>query len=395
MVDKKRKGKSVQRKSKRGRTQSRDKSTVKPPPPPTTNTSYQSETVWDLLKPIIVIFVTLFLSNLNYLVESDPTRGPNDIGGNKSSVGVNKSSVDTTQIVDTGFALTSNVYQYFESNQFAVDLGALLNTLLVIGCQLYAAYMSFWVGDNGLLFRILFAATLRGFCGWFTYLPASPEYLQSNYDFPDVLTSGSLQQMLFHFSFPLTPTDTGKVPPFVSFFSGHVANTVMVANFTYLRRGNVRMGKLLHFLNVLQVIRLLATRGHYSIDIIVGWIVAVYVTNPAERLGSYFSKASAIELQKSARYWAYQKDWLSDLMYVEVNGAGGVTRSEHHQETPLKYFALKAGANMSKTSKLGKKNAKLYLQKFLDDRNRQLKEFKRACVDRGIVLPSLFGEIKK
>jgi hypothetical protein len=89
MVDKKRKGKSVQRKSKRGRTQSRDKSTVKPPPPPTTNTSYQSETVWDLLKPIIVIFVTLFLSNLNYLVESDPTRGPNDIGGNKSSVGVN------------------------------------------------------------------------------------------------------------------------------------------------------------------------------------------------------------------------------------------------------------------------------------------------------------------
>ena len=37
---------------------------------------------------------------------------------------------------------------------------------------------------------------------------------------------------------------------------------------------------------------------------------------------------------------------------------------------------------------------KEYLQKFLDDRNRQLKEFKRACVDRGIVLPSLFGEVK-
>ena len=45
-------------------------------------------------------------------------------------------------------------------------------------------------------------------------------------------------------------------------------------------------------LNCLQVYRLLATRGHYSIDIIVGFVVAVHVTNPAERLGLYFSSVS-------------------------------------------------------------------------------------------------------
>jgi hypothetical protein len=156
-----------------------------------------------------------------------------------------------------------------------VDVGAFLNTLLIAGCQIYAAYMSFWVGDHGLMFRILFAASLRSFCGWFTYLPASAEYLPSQYDFPDVLTSGALESMLFSFSFPLTPTTNNFVPPFVSFFSGHVANTVMVANFTYLRRNNKFAGKLLHVLNIFQVTRLLATRGHYSIDIIVGWIVAV------------------------------------------------------------------------------------------------------------------------
>jgi hypothetical protein len=42
--------------------------------------------------------------------------------------------------------------------------------------------------------------------------------------------------------------------------------------------------------NVFQIIRLLATRGHYSIDIIIGWCVAVYVSTPAERLGRHYSR---------------------------------------------------------------------------------------------------------
>ena len=58
------------------------------------------------------------------------------------------------------------------------------------------------------------------------------------------------------------------------------------------------MGLWAHFFNALQIYRLLATRGHYSIDIIVGWIVAVYVSNPAERVGLYFSTVSREELVK-------------------------------------------------------------------------------------------------
>ena len=353
------------------------------PTSPSTRSIPPTESFWELLKPLIVIFVILFLSNLNYLVESNPTRGTTDIGD-----GDTNRTIDTTQIVDTGFVLTSNFHKFFHTNQLAVDIGALLNTLLVIGCQAYAAYMSFWVGDHGLMFRILFAASLRGFCGWFTYLPASPEYLQSNYDFPDVLTSGALQQMLFHLSFPLTPSST-SVPPFVSFFSGHVANTVMVANFTYLRRGHARWGKFIHFLNILQVVRLLSTRGHYSIDIIVGWIVAVYVCSPAEKLGSYFSNASVNEIQNSVHYWATEKAWGSELMYVEVNGVGGITRSDQ-QKTPLRQLVSRTTKNMSEQSKRGRKNASLYLQNFVEQRNQQLRNFKEACVDRGIVLPNLY-----
>ena len=45
-----------------------------------------------------------------------------------------------------------------------------------------------------------------------------------------------------------------------------------------------------HVLNALQIVRLLATRGHYSIDIIIGWYVAIYVSRSAGRLGRYYSK---------------------------------------------------------------------------------------------------------
>jgi hypothetical protein len=50
-----------------------------------------------------------------------------------------------------------------------------------------------------------------------------------------------------------------------------------------------RVSVSLHCFNWLQAIRLLATRGHYSIDLIIGYVVAVWVSSPAERLGLYYS----------------------------------------------------------------------------------------------------------
>jgi hypothetical protein len=57
----------------------------------------------------------------------------------------------------------------------------------------------------------------------------------------------------------------------------------------YMRPKHQTYAVVLHALNTFQILRLLATRGHYSIDIIIGWVVAVYVSNPAERLGRYYS----------------------------------------------------------------------------------------------------------
>jgi hypothetical protein len=80
-----------------------------------------------------------------------------------------------------------------------------------------------------------------------------------------------------------------KVQPFVSFFSGHVATLVINANHMYLH-GHRTMGIFFHIFDVFQILRLLATRGHYSIDIVIGWCMAIYVSNPAGRLGRHFSR---------------------------------------------------------------------------------------------------------
>jgi hypothetical protein len=75
----------------------------------------------------------------------------------------------------------------------------------------------------------------------------------------------------------------------VTFFSGHIATIVIIANHLYTRKYTT-LSILLHAFNWLQALRLLATRGHYSIDLIIGYVVAVFVSSPAEKLGWHFSR---------------------------------------------------------------------------------------------------------
>ena len=51
-----------------------------------------------------------------------------------------------------------------------------------------------------------------------------------------------------------------------------------------------RLSVCLHCFNWLQAIRLLATRGHYSIDLIIVYVVESFVSTPTERLGLYYSR---------------------------------------------------------------------------------------------------------
>ena len=218
--------------------------------------------------------------------------------------------------------------------------------------------------------------------------------------------------MLISGTFPLTPPCSNnatacEVPPFVSFFSGHVANTVMVANYLYLR-GYQKWGKVLHVLNVLQVIRLLATRGHYSIDIIVGWIVAVYVTNPAERLGSYFSRASRVDLMAPSPYvptsagWNASSanensvsisdattSWFESLIYADgIDKSSGLKEySTPLEETPPFRLAVE-GMSFHAVDASRRLQKRLVDSREVASRWLELEELKKACIERGIFLPS-------
>jgi hypothetical protein len=69
---------------------------------------------------------------------------------------------------------------------------------------------------------------------------------------------------------------------------------VMVANDMWRRKWS-RLSIFLHVMNAFQMVRLLATRGHYSIDIIIGWVAAIYVSSPAARIGRRFSKIRSFQ----------------------------------------------------------------------------------------------------
>ena len=191
---------------------------------------------------------------------------------------------DLTQkdIVDTGYIMTKGFHGFLKANRRWNDFFAFLNTIIgVLGPGIYMVYKTFWVGDYEPVFRYGAISVLRSMCGWCTYLPPDPAYLASNYDFPDI-TQCLIKECG-------DPELTDQVNPFVSFFSGHVATLVVVANHAYLH-GHKKLGLFFHFFNILQVIRLLATRGHYSIDIIIGFYMAKSVSNPAGRLGRHFSR---------------------------------------------------------------------------------------------------------
>eukprot|EP00970_Alexandrium_tamarense_P012788 scaffold3087_cov130-Alexandrium_tamarense.AAC.28 len=116
------------------------------------------------------------------------------------------------------------------------------------------------------------------------YLPPDSEFLMSYYDFPEVFLC-LFQDCSSHSNDLEAPSSV----PFVTFFSGHIATICIIANHLYVRK-HTCLSVCLHTFNWLQVIRLLATRGHYSIDLIIGYVVAVFVSTPAERLGLYYSR---------------------------------------------------------------------------------------------------------
>ncbi|CAA6662064.1 unnamed protein product [Spirodela intermedia] len=121
-------------------------------------------------------------------------------------------------------------------------------TLFMVFVVMQAAYILSTLlieGRGRSTIAVVFMFTCRGILGYSTQLPLPQEFLGSGVDFP-----------------------VGNVSFFL-FFSGHVAGSV-IASLDMRRTGRQAMAAAFDALNLLQVLRLLATRGHYSIDLAAG-----------------------------------------------------------------------------------------------------------------------------
>lgn len=126
---------------------------------------------------------------------------------------------------------------------------------------LQTLYLSWEFAIRGRFQPALSAAILyssRGVLGWVTQLPVPSDFLASSVDFPVANAS------------------------FFLFFSGHVGVTVIMS-LDFRRRGSPRWALLMDVLNGAQTARLLATRGHYTIDLVCG-AVAGWISYSLARL---------------------------------------------------------------------------------------------------------------
>lgn len=151
----------------------------------------------------------------------------------------------TSPPFDLGFIATRWLNQALSSRPALNTLLAALNTVFVGMQTTYIVWVFLVEGRARPGIAALFMFTCRGILGYSTQLPLPQDFLGSGADFP-----------------------VGNVSFFL-FYSGHVASSV-IASIDMRRMQRKELAWMFDFLNVLQVVRLLGTRGHYTIDLAVG-----------------------------------------------------------------------------------------------------------------------------
>ncbi|KHN01324.1 hypothetical protein glysoja_009530 [Glycine soja] len=144
-----------------------------------------------------------------------------------------------------GFIATRSLHALLESSPNLNTLFAGLNTVFVGMQTSYILWTWLIEGRPRATISALFMFTCRGILGYSTQLPLPQGFLGSGVDFP-----------------------VGNVSFFL-FFSGHVAGSV-IASLDMRRMQRWELAWTFDVLNVLQAVRLLGTRGHYTIDLAVG-----------------------------------------------------------------------------------------------------------------------------
>lgn len=146
---------------------------------------------------------------------------------------------------DVGFVWTQRLHNVLMQRPGLNSVLAAMNTVFVLLQTGYILWNWLVEGRTRSTIAALFMFTCRGILGYATQLPLPHEFLGSGVDFP-----------------------VGNVSFFL-FYSGHVAAAV-IASMDMKRMRRYNLAVVFDTLNILQSVRLLATRGHYTIDLAAG-----------------------------------------------------------------------------------------------------------------------------
>lgn len=205
-------------------------------------------------------FLLMFLWGASFVMERDYGSPPGSIG--------NGGAFDSG-IQDVGFRLTAGLYRWFKRSPVGNDVVAGLNTLAGFGGVL--AVMPRYGPRDVICVGLLFFG--RALMGMATMLPRPQEYIGSKWDFPQTLwtlSASATQGWKSAMAMPLDETDR-----FFLFWSGHVTYPQMAAVRCWEsgRKGWRVAAVLIQIANLTQALRMIAIRGHYTIDVLAGLLV--------------------------------------------------------------------------------------------------------------------------
>jgi hypothetical protein len=146
------------------------------------------------------------------------------------------------------------VFEYLPYNKSEAKL--LIVTIGVLVSLVWAVICSFYYHEY-ILFKWW---TILYFIRCLSIVTPQGVYRQSTYDFPDIVLNNMC---------PLFPT--------ISMYSGHVGFILTLIRYAKKHKWQ-KIYWLLHVFNGFQIMVLLESRGHYSNEIVIGFIIGYYVT---------------------------------------------------------------------------------------------------------------------
>ena len=139
---------------------------------------------------------------------------------------------------------------------------AALNTLVVWGGMGLGIYGGVVEDEWAFAVKGLACLVARQAFGLATRLPVPPGYVRVEGDWPP---------------------ETEACPGLIYNPSGHVLGVATLAR-ELRRRGDGRRAQVVEVVNALQVVRLIASRGHYSVDVLTALLLAWYVDDRVEEV---------------------------------------------------------------------------------------------------------------